>query len=770
MSLPGKLCVGILEEDNPLKSYFRFKPLLINEDGNYTPYNEGSIYPENGCIRIVPDKNESSHFKVRMRQIGLFCVVDLIDHPVENDKIRPNKNYHGDGIEQNSFIIYSDVVRMPAPDMIFQIIHTSPEESIPAPKTDKVLLKGEDGLCANYYGFKPIESESNEEAQVQLTLLEEPCPIDQLQVFDLPGFGDETLSFAILPPRMMAKISDLNVDRTVQEEASSPPPSSPQPIPAPAVEAKSSDKPWISHDASMSRRPIDPRLSPMQRILAAQAGLNPRRGRSLQELIEEKWQHSRINQLGHPVAPVSTDSPVTSPVDAAISAVREVWDYPEMRESLLSSLSGIDEFGISMQECREITRKSAIEQQMNELEARRLELMGEMDHLRAGRDVLRNQLKQEIRRDEAKALADAIEKTQAAQATQAQYEKQAADARANAQSAQEAINALANGQFEKKLREFAINTHILDLLNQIKRKPEPVAPIIFLQKIDIGDLAQRVTHRFAAEGWQLSQKEVLNLCVCATLSPLMVLSGTLASGKTRTAQLLADALGWTEAGRFSAFGPGVESLANDARIKALCELPNNPAMILLDDANLYSTADLLRDLLPLLDNPEWRICVTVQDAYAGNPVPVSILDRAFTLRLSPQPSCASWQPPQKQPHVSKSAVSLNSALVDILPRTADALPPALIEQMTTLRKALAEHGVTLSRRALDDTWNYCGAMLSYLNESVPAAEILDMAVAQRILPTLLASAPLELLVRLPVLLKNMTACQSLLSQPFPVLI
>ena len=33
--LPGKLCIGILEEDNPLKSYFRMKPLLVENEGRY---------------------------------------------------------------------------------------------------------------------------------------------------------------------------------------------------------------------------------------------------------------------------------------------------------------------------------------------------------------------------------------------------------------------------------------------------------------------------------------------------------------------------------------------------------------------------------------------------------------------------------------------------------------------------------------------------------------------------------------------------------------
>ena len=149
MSLPGKLCIGILEEDNPLKSYFRFKPLLVEEDGRYTPYTQLSAYPEEGCIRIVPDKNESYHFKTRMRDIGLFCVVDLRGHPDGNDKIRPNKNYREGASEKNAFIIYSDVVKSPDPDSIFEILSPeSAEAPLAAPRTARVLTDGAAGALA----------------------------------------------------------------------------------------------------------------------------------------------------------------------------------------------------------------------------------------------------------------------------------------------------------------------------------------------------------------------------------------------------------------------------------------------------------------------------------------------------------------------------------------------------------------------------------------------------------------------------------------------
>ena len=139
--LPGKLCIGILEEDNPLKSYFRLKPLLVENDGRYEPVACEEIYPEEGCIRIVPDKNESSYFKARMRRMGRYCVLDLREHAGENDKIRPNKNYKGDETERNAHIVYSDVVREPARDMIFEIAEFDGEGAWEdaAPGTPRVL-------------------------------------------------------------------------------------------------------------------------------------------------------------------------------------------------------------------------------------------------------------------------------------------------------------------------------------------------------------------------------------------------------------------------------------------------------------------------------------------------------------------------------------------------------------------------------------------------------------------------------------------------------
>ena len=67
MILPGKLTIGFLQEDNPQKFFFRVSPLIIKEENGYQVVEDArQEFLEDGFIRIVPDKNEMSHFKTRM--------------------------------------------------------------------------------------------------------------------------------------------------------------------------------------------------------------------------------------------------------------------------------------------------------------------------------------------------------------------------------------------------------------------------------------------------------------------------------------------------------------------------------------------------------------------------------------------------------------------------------------------------------------------------------------------------------------------------------
>ena len=775
MSLPGKLCIGILEEDNPLKSFFRFKPLLVEVEGRYVPYDDWDAYPEEGCIRIVPDKNESYHFKTRMRRIGLFCVLDLREHPDDNDKIRPNKNYREDSPEHNAFIIYSDVVREPAPDMIFEILPESLRDTtLPTPHTAHVLLKGET-LNPACYAWEALP---NAEDKAQLLPTDRLCPGDKLQVFELKGFRDQVVSFAILPPTGLERLSDApppKPARTVHVPVAAPAaaeptlpapaeaPQPPQPVtppaPQPAPPAPAPEKPWIHHDSTMAPRPVDPRLSPAQRNLAAQSGLNPRRGRSLQELIDEKWQRSRLNQLGQPIAPIQTGAPVSSPVDSAVQAVRQVWNQPQLRQDLLASLGGIEEFGASLEECREAARQSDIEQHLNSLEARRLALLSELDHLNLKNADVRQSLKRELRRDADAELAQALRASEDARAEQARYQAQADQARAAAQDARKALDNLTGETLEQYLTQFALTEHMLERMRQIKGEAEAVPPAPpVLQNIDLNALAVRVVNRFDACGFAVTRLEALNLCACAALSPVLILSGPVGSGKTASVRMLAEALGWTDIGRFVVLPPRGHSPRRNERLEALRRQPQVPAMLLLDDANLCPGPSPLRGLDADL-SPQWRLCLTVQDG--GQPLTAHTLDRGFTLRLNPKPATP-WRPRAKAACAPEAPAQLCLAIPD------GPLPAAIEARMETLRVALGRLGALISRRALDEAWQYCALMLSALGENADPLPVLDRAVAQRILPALLASAPIEALAGLSNALEGLPLSRALLTQPLPI--
>ena len=204
MTLPGKLCVGILEEDNPLKSYFRFKPMLVSEEGGYRPFSAGEAFPEEGCLRIVPDKNESGHFKARMRRIGRYAMLDLRAHAGENDKIRPNKNYHADPAENNAYIVYSDVVVEPPSGALFEIVDRAvPEDSthmaltMPLPGTQRVLFRGEEGVSPVLWRVAPME---DVEGAVELSR-EEACVRPGAGAeFAFPAASGEMVNVLIAPP------------------------------------------------------------------------------------------------------------------------------------------------------------------------------------------------------------------------------------------------------------------------------------------------------------------------------------------------------------------------------------------------------------------------------------------------------------------------------------------------------------------------------------------------------------------------------------------
>ena len=756
--LPGKLCIGILEEDNPQKSYFRMKPLLVEEDGRYAVFEGGNAYPEEGCIRIVPDKNESSHFKARMRRMGRYCVLDLREHAGENDKIRPNKNYHGDEIERNANIVYSDVVREPAADMIFEIISGDAQQGDfdgAAPGTPR-LLRGDENETWAY------TAPEAEDAPGSIAPDGQVLDADEIQRFEIPGFPGETLRFAIRLPGAVGSVTAVPAARA--EAQTIPAPAAEAPAQAKSVQSEPApepEKPWISHDLPPKPAPVHGRMSPLEQALAAQSGLNPKRNRSLQEIIEEKWRHSRVDQLGHPVPANAMGKPVENPLEHALEALRDAWRIPEIRERLVGAIAEIQDFASRLDARRRSMEEESIRHELEDLEAERLKTLGEIEKLRRDKAALRDTFRQEIRREEAEAFREAVEKTNAARKEQEKYEAAAAQARKNAEFAQDAFASLSDGRFEEKLREFALTSRAAEL---IARPAQEIRPVVKPSDEEPSreEWIVRMKRAMAAEGLETDDIQAANLLVCAALGDSLLLSGPASSDKCAVARALARALGAADVQRYAEFAGGFP--ADDAKAELLAEASELPAVALVREANCAPGADIGCGLIGAAEN--LVVVSAVMDGGCGFPVAAEALERGFMVRLQSAGANTPWKPARKFAG-EFTPVRFCSLRKAFLSEDAE-VPAALERRLQKLRDALAMHGVRLSRNTLNRMWDYCAAMLA-LGKLSPA-EVLDYAFAQKALPCILAEAPVECLAELKKLLAGMNHSLALLDAPLPILI
>lgn len=123
----GTITLAYVEEDNRQRVIFRVIPLCTREGNVF--HGGAEDFPDEGSLRIVPDKREQSTFKERMREAGGLCAIQLASDGKELMKVRQNRNYAPEEGERNQYAIYSDVICELAEDGCFEVVEPGADAS-----------------------------------------------------------------------------------------------------------------------------------------------------------------------------------------------------------------------------------------------------------------------------------------------------------------------------------------------------------------------------------------------------------------------------------------------------------------------------------------------------------------------------------------------------------------------------------------------------------------------------------------------------------------
>lgn len=579
MNLDRCLLFSWIEEDNIQKAYFRVRPLLTFE-GDVRAEAE-QLWPAEGCLRIVPDRNEQHTFKGRMRSLGCYCVVDLRGLPADAGKIRTNKNFRPEKGEANQYILYSDTVKALPENSFYQIVQGTAEDfSAAAQKavTPCFFIRDGDTLYGPVRREAPAKPEPAQEAAG--TLFELPCP------------DGETRLILCMDDAPAAKPT---APKPAQEEAPATPAEEPaeqpavpaeaaaeaEPVPtAPAEDAplpigqtlqildqskgfeetlQTLDKP-VSKDANLLRqqeaRPIKPPAAPVQTKSTPLNGTRlvnsplrasvPQPKNRVQEVVASHMVGYYEPPTQNLPAGTAMHS-VQNPVETACASLRQAWHATEAHTQLMDCILSLDGFRNKLESrlcgaSGTTMLQRVLRDRLQDLEAERLTALCELDRARRDLDAYKDEL--------LSALKNRITR----EAGQLESDRAACEARVdalkneiNALSAQRDALAAKVEELQGDVLPAALAKQLADaqMLAPMAGTPLRLTPAAG-ETVAQDALIDRLVAVCSASGLTLPRNQAIALLVLLALAPRFgVVCPTVAPLATLT-QNIAAAFGWTD--------------------------------------------------------------------------------------------------------------------------------------------------------------------------------------------------------------------------------
>lgn len=569
MNLDRSLIFSYLEEDNIQRAYFRVRPLL-SLDGD-VQQEALSLWPNEGGLRIVPDRNEQHTFKVRMRKLGSYCVIDLRNLPADAGKIRTNKNYKPERGEVNQYILYSDTVHEVPEHTYYQLldgrkddyvslakesitplfyiregdtlygpVHKSgTEQPQPAQEAAAVMfdVKCPDGVMRSILCMEDEAPAGKEVAPAESSVSEEPAVVcaPPLQEKETPSEDAAALPHE-LPIGTNLQILDQTKDHEETLRQLDKPVSEGANLLRQNNEGLPLTPPAAVHNAPLSGTPLV--RTPLH--VAAKPSKN-----HTQEIISNQWSVGKYEAPAQNLPVGTAMRAVDNPVQSACHALRNAWNTESAHEQLLDYILSLDGLLPQLESklCggQNVTvMQHILRSRLEDLEAERLTALCELD--RAHRDV--DAYKQELLASIAARLTRETN----------QLESNKENAQAQLDALKNEVNALTLQRDGLVAKVNELQSHTLpEAFSRIAAEAQMTAPIngiplrmspISGQHIAGDQLIERLMGICAESACPIDRNTAIALLVLMAISPRIgVVSATTAALSTLI-QNIAYAFGW----------------------------------------------------------------------------------------------------------------------------------------------------------------------------------------------------------------------------------
>ncbi len=343
MDFAGRIVLSFLEEDNIQRAYFRIRPLLMQEGA--LSQQDIDALPDEGYLRIVPDKNEQHTFKDRMRELGSLCVLDLKHIPPEAIKIRSNKNYSPQRGEKNQFIVYSDAVQGVPQNLVYEVITAEVGDKEKLGRAGTALCYVRSG--GNIYG--PV-SRATGIAQDNAKQL--PPDSQGIYAITMPDGAEKLFYWPQVEEKPKAEVRSEEAEKKIENR-----------IEESAEERKLSGMPLYQTAA---------RRQNMQRA-----------HNSLMDVVDQQMRAGRMEAPGAVLAGGAVPRQVENPMEAFKRALGELWPVQEMQRQAVDHLLGMT--GIQHILDQQLAGRGtdavthAMNSQIQDLEAERLSIIMQLE-------------------------------------------------------------------------------------------------------------------------------------------------------------------------------------------------------------------------------------------------------------------------------------------------------------------------------------------------------------------------------------------------------